>query len=104
MVMDGVLTGVNRVPLASTLLTFIGLVYTLWFGYKYLIKTEKRQKLYQDTKNLIIDFTGKNIFQKSNPKKSNPAKSNPVTKIEQNSEIKKPINKIKEIRHLLKPH
>jgi cysteinyl-tRNA synthetase len=98
MVIDGVLSGVNRVPLASTFLTFTGLVYTLWFGSKYLINTEKRQKLYQDTKNLIVDFTGKNIFQKSTPKKS-PQKSNPVTKIKDNSEIKKPINQIKEIRH-----
>lgn len=45
---NGVLNVINLIPLVSPTLELIGLSYTGWFVWRYLIYADKRQELAQD--------------------------------------------------------
>ncbi|MEH2277391.1 MAG: CAAD domain-containing protein [Nostoc sp.] len=40
-----VLNAINSIPLVSPILQFIGLGYTIWFTFRYLLKDSTRQEL-----------------------------------------------------------
>jgi valyl-tRNA synthetase len=61
------ISGLNKIPLASEVLTLIGVVYTGWFSFKYLLKPNQRKQL----KEKINLFT-KDVFSPS--KKDNKGK------------------------------
>lgn len=58
---DGVLDVVNALPLVAPLLELVGLGYTGWFIWRYLLFAEKRQELGQDYKKLKDRVTGKTV-------------------------------------------
>ena len=56
---DGVLDVVNALPLVAPLLELVGLGYTGWFIWRYLLYAERRQELGRDYKTLKDRVTGK---------------------------------------------
>jgi hypothetical protein len=56
---DGVLDVVNALPLVAPLLELIGLGYTGWFIWRYLLYAERRQELGRDYQTLKDRVTGK---------------------------------------------
>ncbi len=45
------LDAINHIPLVKPLLQLIGLVYMIWFIWRYLVSTSKRQELASELKN-----------------------------------------------------
>jgi hypothetical protein len=58
---DGVLDVVNALPLVAPLLELIGLGYTGWFIWRYLLYAERRQELGRDYQLLKDRVTGKSV-------------------------------------------
>ena len=56
---NGVLSVINSVPLVPSLLEFIGLGYTGWFIWRYLLYAENRQDLSNDYQTLRDRILGK---------------------------------------------
>jgi hypothetical protein len=50
--MLALLDALNGIPLLAPLLELIGLAYTTWFVYRYLISTDSRQELFEEIKRL----------------------------------------------------
>lgn len=55
---SGVLGVLNAIPFVAPLLELIGLGYSAWFAYNYLVYAEKRQKLVADYHQLKTKITG----------------------------------------------
>lgn len=53
------LGAINDVPLLQPTFELIGLVYTIWFTYRYLLKASNRQELGQDFDKLKSQVIGK---------------------------------------------
>ncbi len=64
-VLGNLLNGLDKIPLASQILTLIGLIYTGWFSFKYLLKPESRQELKTKIDNFIKD-----VFPKTSERKT----------------------------------
>ncbi|PZD71690.1 hypothetical protein C1752_05015 [Acaryochloris thomasi RCC1774] len=56
---DGVLDVVNALPLVAPLLELVGLGYTGWFIWRYLLYAERRQELSRDYQALKDRVAGK---------------------------------------------
>ncbi len=56
---DGVLDVVNALPLVAPLLELVGLGYTGWFIWRYLLYAETRQELGENYQNIKNRVTGK---------------------------------------------
>jgi hypothetical protein len=56
---DGVLDVINALPLVAPLLELVGLGYTGWFIWRYLLYAEKRKELGQDYQTLKNRVTGR---------------------------------------------
>lgn len=54
------LDAINDIPLIAPTLQLIGLGYTLWFVYRYLLKASTRQELYQQIDALKQQVLGTN--------------------------------------------
>lgn len=54
------LDAINDIPLLSPLLELIGLVYTGWFVYRYLLRASTRSELLSEFDVLKSQVTGKN--------------------------------------------
>lgn len=54
------LDAVNDVPLLAPSLELVGLFYTGWFLYRYLLKASNRQELLDDIKTIRDQVLGKN--------------------------------------------
>lgn len=53
------LSAVNEVPLLEPTFELVGLVYTVWFVYRYLLKASNRQELGQEINKLKSQVVGK---------------------------------------------
>lgn len=80
--LNGVINNLNKVPFLSVIFTLIGLVYSIWFSFKYLLKTESRQDLQQIINELIQDLIKGNSPANTTQKKQNKVMNN-VAKIRQ---------------------
>jgi hypothetical protein len=58
---DGILDVVNALPLVAPLLELVGLGYTGWFIWRYLLYAEKRQELGQNYQTLKDRITGHKV-------------------------------------------
>ncbi|MGB7415358.1 MAG: CAAD domain-containing protein [Thermosynechococcaceae cyanobacterium] len=56
---DGVLDVINALPLVAPLLELVGLGYTGWFIWRYLLYADKRKELGRDYQALKNQVTGK---------------------------------------------
>ena len=54
-----VLNAINSIPLVSPILQFIGLGYTIWFTFRYLLKDSTRQELAEETRLLKKQILGR---------------------------------------------
>jgi len=55
----GVVNIINSIPLFSSLLELVGLVYTVWFAYRYLLFADTRRELTLKTDTLKQKVIGK---------------------------------------------
>jgi heme A synthase len=55
----GIVNIINSIPLFSSLLELVGLVYTVWFTYRYLLFADTRRELSLKTDNLKQRVIGK---------------------------------------------
>ena len=55
-----ILGAVNEVPLLSPVFELIGLTYSGWFVYRYLLRASNRQELIEDFNGLKDQILGKN--------------------------------------------
>lgn len=55
-----VLDALNDIPLVSPTFEVIGIAYTTWFIYRYLLKAANRQELSEEIKSLKTQVLGKN--------------------------------------------
>ncbi len=53
------LSAVNEVPLLEPTFELVGLVYTVWFVYRYLLKASNRQELGQEIDKVKSQVVGK---------------------------------------------
>ncbi|MBW4510887.1 MAG: CAAD domain-containing protein [Scytonematopsis contorta HA4267-MV1] len=51
---------INDVPFASPIFEFIGISYTAWFAYRYLLKSFTRQELVSEFRSIKQQFLGTN--------------------------------------------
>lgn len=58
-ILVGVVNIINSIPLFSSLLELIGLVYFVWFSYRYLLFADTRRELALKTTNLKQRVLGK---------------------------------------------
>ncbi|MFN6465099.1 MAG: CAAD domain-containing protein [Nostoc sp. DedVER02] len=54
-----VLKAINDIPLVSPFLELIGLGYTIWFTFRYLLKDSTRQELAAEIRSLKKQFLGR---------------------------------------------
>jgi hypothetical protein len=54
------LGAINEVPLLAPTFELIGLIYSGWFLYRYLLKASNRQELFEDINSLKDQVLGKN--------------------------------------------
>ena len=54
-----VLNAINGIPLVSPILQFIGLGYTIWFTFRYLLKDSTRQELAEEIRLLKKQILGR---------------------------------------------
>lgn len=54
-----VLDAINDIPLLAPMFELVGIGYTTWFVYRYLLKVETRQELSQEFKSLKGQVVGK---------------------------------------------
>ena len=54
-----VLNAINGIPLVSPILQFIGLGYTIWFTFRYLLKDSTRQELAEEISLLKKQILGR---------------------------------------------
>ena len=54
-----ILEAVNEIPLLAPFLELVGIAYTAWFIYRYLLKVESRQELTTEFKALKGQVVGK---------------------------------------------
>jgi hypothetical protein len=54
------LGAVNEVPLLAPTFELIGLIYSGWFIYRYMLKASNRQELLEDINSLKDQVLGKN--------------------------------------------
>jgi CAAD domains of cyanobacterial aminoacyl-tRNA synthetase len=54
---------INDIPLASPLFELIGISYTAWFTYRYLLKSSTRQELVSEFRSIRQQFLGANATQ-----------------------------------------
>uniref|UniRef100_A0A7C3VS56 Glutamate--tRNA ligase n=1 Tax=Planktothricoides sp. SpSt-374 TaxID=2282167 RepID=A0A7C3VS56_9CYAN len=57
-VIASVLHALNTTPLVGPIFTAIGLVYSGWFVYRYLLTSTSRQELFQKVKSLLAHISG----------------------------------------------
>ena len=57
-VIASVLHALNTTPLVGPIFTAIGLVYSGWFIYRYLLTSKSRQELFQKAKSLLAQMSG----------------------------------------------
>ncbi|MBD2357785.1 CAAD domain-containing protein [Tolypothrix sp. FACHB-123] len=53
-----ILSAINGIPLIAPTFELIGIGYTAWFVYRYLIKAENRQELAQEIRNFQNQIVG----------------------------------------------
>ena len=56
----GLVDVINDIPLLSPSFQLIGVAYSAWFIYRYLLRATTRQELSQNVQNLIAEILGKN--------------------------------------------
>jgi glutamyl-tRNA synthetase len=56
----GLVDVINDIPLLSPSFQLIGVAYSAWFIYRYLLRATTRQELSQNLQNLISEILGKN--------------------------------------------
>ncbi|MBN4003935.1 CAAD domain-containing protein [Nostoc sp. LPT] len=61
-----VLNAINDIPLVSPILQFIGLGYTVWFTFRYLLKGSTRQELAGEIRSLQKQILGRQESQTLN--------------------------------------
>jgi hypothetical protein len=54
-----VLDAINDIPLLSPVFELVGIGYTAWFVYRYLLKVETRKELGEEFKSLKGQVVGK---------------------------------------------
>lgn len=54
------LGAINEVPLLAPTFELIGLIYSGWFLYRYLLKASNRQELFEDINSIKDQVLGKN--------------------------------------------
>ena len=54
------LGAINEIPLLAPTFELIGLIYSGWFLYRYLLKASNRQELFEDINSLKDQVLGKN--------------------------------------------
>ena len=54
------LSALDQFPLLPGILKIVGLIYTVWFGYRYLLTHEKRQELGEIWQNTTAELLGSN--------------------------------------------
>jgi hypothetical protein len=54
------LGAINEIPLLAPTFELIGLIYSGWFLYRYLLKASNRQELFQDINSIKDQVLGKN--------------------------------------------
>jgi glutamyl-tRNA synthetase len=59
-VLVAVLNVFNTIPLIAPTLELVGMVYSLWFVYRYLLKSSTRQELSDQVKSFIEQIAGQN--------------------------------------------
>ncbi len=59
-VLVAVLNVFNTIPLVAPTLELVGIVYSLWFVYRYLLKSSTRQELSEQIKSFIEQIAGQN--------------------------------------------
>ncbi len=52
------LNAINELPLLPTIFELIGMGYTVWFGYRYLLKASQRQELRKILQELKTEYIG----------------------------------------------
>jgi len=55
-----ILGAINEVPLLAPFFEIIGLTYSGWFLYRYLLKASNRQELFEDINSIKDQVLGKN--------------------------------------------
>lgn len=58
-----VLSSINEVPLLAPIFELVGLGYTGWFIYRYLLRASSRQELVKEFKSLKSQVAGENTHQ-----------------------------------------
>ncbi|KIY96873.1 Uncharacterized protein MNEG_11089 [Monoraphidium neglectum] len=56
-----IVSAVNTLPLVPKLFELVGLTYTSWFAYRYLLFQETRDELVRDVEELKQKITGGNL-------------------------------------------
>jgi glutamyl-tRNA synthetase len=59
-VLVAVLNVFNTIPLVAPILEVVGMAYSLWFVYRYLLKSSTRQELSDQVKSFIEQIAGQN--------------------------------------------
>jgi glutamyl-tRNA synthetase len=59
-VLVAVLNVFNTIPLVAPILELVGMAYSLWFVYRYLLKSSTRQELSDQVKSFIEQIAGQN--------------------------------------------
>jgi CAAD domains of cyanobacterial aminoacyl-tRNA synthetase len=54
----GILDALNDIPLLGSTFEFIGICYSVWFVYRYLLKVENRQEIARQWENLKEQVVG----------------------------------------------
>jgi hypothetical protein len=54
------LGAINEIPLLAPTFELIGLIYSGWFLYRYLLKASNRQELFEDINSIKDQVLGKN--------------------------------------------
>ena len=57
----GLVGVLEEIPILSFTFEFVGMGYTIWFIYRYLLGKSKRQELLEKIQDIKADIVGKNI-------------------------------------------
>lgn len=59
-VTSSLLTAINHIPLVKPIFQLVGLGYTIWFVWRYLVSSSKRQELFQEWNSWQSYLVGQN--------------------------------------------